>query len=67
LPPIARGLNPPPPTMKTFLRFLTNEEGVETMEYAIVASLIVLVAVTAIATIGPKLKVFYEDLAALIP
>ena len=53
--------------MKTLSRFLDNEEGVETMEYAIVASLIVLVAVTAIASIGPKLKVFYEDLAALIP
>jgi Flp pilus assembly pilin Flp len=53
--------------MKTFLRFLTNEEGVETMEYAIVASLIVLVAVAAIASIGPKLKGFYEELSALIP
>jgi Flp pilus assembly pilin Flp len=53
--------------MKTFLKFLTAEDGVETMEYALVGGLIVIVAVAAMATIGPKLKAFYEDLSALIP
>lgn len=48
-------------------RFVADEAGVETMEYALVAALIVLVAVVAIATVGPKLQAFYEQLSAVIP
>jgi len=48
-------------------RLKSDEDGLETIEYALVASLIVLAVVVAMAAIGPKLQAFYEQLSALIP
>jgi Flp pilus assembly pilin Flp len=53
-------------TMQTFKRFLSNEEGLETVEYGLVAALIVIVAIVAMKTIGPKLKSIYEQISAAL-
>jgi Flp pilus assembly pilin Flp len=52
--------------MKTVKRFMTNEEGLETVEYGLVAALIVIVAIVAMQTIGPKLKSIYEQVSAAL-
>jgi pilus assembly protein Flp/PilA len=52
--------------MKTMKRFLSNEEGLETVEYGLVAALIVIVAIVAMQTIGPKLKAIYETISAAL-
>jgi Flp pilus assembly pilin Flp len=49
--------------MKTFKRFMSNEEGLETVEYGLVAALIVIVAIVAMATIGPKLSAIYTEVS----
>ena len=52
--------------MQTIKRFLSNEEGLETVEYGLVAALIVIVAIVAMQTIGPKLKTIYEQISAAL-
>jgi pilus assembly protein Flp/PilA len=49
--------------MQTFKRFLSNEEGLETVEYGLVAALIVIVAIVAMETIGPKLAAIYTTIS----
>ena len=53
--------------MKYLQSFLRDESGTETMEYALVASLIVLAVVVAIAAIGPQVVAMYERLSGVIP
>jgi Flp pilus assembly pilin Flp len=53
--------------MKYLQSFLRDENGTETMEYALVASLIVLAVVVAIAAIGPQVVAMYERLSGVIP
>jgi len=52
--------------MQTIKRFLSNEEGLETVEYGLVAALIVIVAIVAMQTIGPKLKAIYEQISSAL-
>src|SRR5688572_5705589 len=52
-----------PNTMQTIKRFLSNEEGLETVEYGLVAALIVIVAIVAMQTIGPKLAAIYTQIS----
>jgi pilus assembly protein Flp/PilA len=49
--------------MQTIKRFLSNEEGLETVEYGLVAALIVIVAIVAMQTIGPKLAAIYTQIS----
>jgi pilus assembly protein Flp/PilA len=47
--------------MKTILRFLRDERGTETAEWAIVGGLILVAAVAAITTVGTQVnRVFNE-------
>ncbi len=49
--------------MKNLLkRFFSNEEGLETVEYAIIAGLIVVGVIATIASIGTWVKTKFEAL-----
>ena len=49
--------------MKALLdRFVREESGQDLIEYGLLIGIITAGAVTAIAAIGPKVKVYYEDL-----
>ena len=43
-------------TMKSIQRFLADERGLETVEYAIIAGLIVVGLIVVLASIGTKVK-----------
>jgi len=50
-----------------FLRqFLRNDKGVTAMEYALIASLIAVIIVTAVTAVGTKLISLYTKIAASI-
>jgi pilus assembly protein Flp/PilA len=42
--------------------FLSDEKGLETVEYAIIAGLIVVALITVITTIGGKVKAKFDNL-----
>jgi pilus assembly protein Flp/PilA len=48
--------------MKAIERFLKDESGLETVEYAIIAGLIVVGAIVAITAIGGYVKIKFEAL-----
>ena len=50
--------------MSTIKRFINDEQGLETVEYAIIAGLIVVGVVTAITAIGIWVRTQFEDLQA---
>jgi Flp pilus assembly pilin Flp len=45
--------------MLAIRRFLKDESGTETLEWGLVAGLIVIGAITAIAIVGPKVKTYW--------
>jgi pilus assembly protein Flp/PilA len=47
-------------------RFLTSEEGPTAVEYAVMLSLIVIVCLTAISTIGTRSKSSFQNVASSI-
>jgi pilus assembly protein Flp/PilA len=49
--------------MKTLLRFLRDERGTETVEWAIIAGLIAVGAIVSIKTIGAKVASVFGTLA----
>ena len=51
---------------KGFVRFVRDEEGLETVEYAIITGLIVAVAITAIAAIGVWVGTQFTGLQGLL-
>jgi pilus assembly protein Flp/PilA len=53
--------------MKTLLRFLRDERGTETVEWAIIAGLIAVAAIVSIQTIGGKVAAVFASLAAALP
>ena len=53
--------------MERAKRFFSNEEGVTSIEYALIASLIALVIITAVTTLGSTLAAKYAEIAALFP
>ena len=50
--------------MKTFLRFLKDERGTETVEWAIIIGLIAVGAITLALTIGTDVTRAFTNLAA---
>jgi Flp pilus assembly pilin Flp len=48
--------------MKTVLRFLRDEQGTETVEWAIIMGLIAVTAIVTIRSIGTKVKQKFTDL-----
>jgi pilus assembly protein Flp/PilA len=53
--------------MKTVLRFLRDERGTETVEWAIVIGLIAVGAIVAITSIGGKVQTTFETLDGALP
>ncbi len=49
--------------MKALRRFVVKEEGLETVEYAIVAALITVAAITAITAVGTNVATMFNTLA----
>jgi Flp pilus assembly pilin Flp len=49
------------------LAFLKNEEGLETVEYAIITGLIVVATITLIGTIGTWVHDTFNTLASSLP
>ena len=50
-------------SMKSILRFLESEDGPTAVEYAVMLSLIVIVCMTAISSIGSNAKVAFSRIA----
>jgi Flp pilus assembly pilin Flp len=48
--------------MKTLRSFLSDERGLETVEYAIIAGLIVVGVIVVIKSIGTKVKAKFDTL-----
>jgi len=52
--------------MKALLRFIRDEQGTETLEWGLVCGLIVLGAIVALASIGPKVTGMWNNLDTAI-
>jgi len=52
--------------MKTLIRLFNDEQGTETLEWGLVCGLIVLGAIVAIASIGPKITAMWSNVDAAI-
>lgn len=48
--------------MKAVLRFLKSDDGPAAVEYAVMLALIIIVALTAITTLGTSNNVFWGDI-----
>jgi Flp pilus assembly pilin Flp len=48
--------------MRTLREFLRNESGQDMVEYALLASLVAVVSVAALKTLGAKVSSFYTTL-----
>ena len=48
--------------MKTLVNFLKDEKGLETVEWAVIAALIVVGIVAAVTTLGEHVKSTFETL-----
>lgn len=47
--------------------FRRDERGVSAIEYALIAALIAMAIVTAVGTLGMKVKALYEMVVAVMP
>jgi pilus assembly protein Flp/PilA len=47
--------------MATFKQFLTNEDGVTAIEYALLASLIAIFIVAAVQTLGTRVSTVFTE------
>jgi pilus assembly protein Flp/PilA len=56
-----------PAMTKLLHRFMLCRQGVTAIEYALIASLISLVIVTAVTTVGTNLSASYTHIAAAFP
>jgi Flp pilus assembly pilin Flp len=58
-------------TMKRFgkivARFVSEEQGTETLEWGLVCGLIVIGAIVAITAIGPKVTAMWNKVSAAVP
>jgi len=52
--------------MKTLARLFKDESGTETLEWGLVCGLIVIGAIVAITSIGPKVKAMWDNTDAAI-
>lgn len=49
--------------MKTFMRFLRDEEGVTAIEYALIAALIAVVIILAVTAAGQQVRAVFQYVA----
>jgi pilus assembly protein Flp/PilA len=52
--------------MAILARFWSSEDGVTAIEYALIASLIALVVVTAVQTVGTKVSTVFTEVGAAL-
>ena len=52
--------------MKDKIRFFTDEEGVETIEYALIAALIAIAAVVAATFLGGEVSSVYQNVGEIV-
>jgi Flp pilus assembly pilin Flp len=52
---------------KRVLQFLSNEDGLETVEWAVVGTAVVIVAIAAFQTLGTNTNTAMNTIAASIP
>jgi pilus assembly protein Flp/PilA len=52
--------------MTTLARLLRNEGGATAIEYALIASLIALVIITAVQTVGTKVSTVFTEVGAAL-
>ena len=50
--------------MATFKQFLTSEDGVTAIEYALLASLIAIFIVAAVQTVGTRLSTVFTEVGS---
>lgn len=50
--------------MATLARFLINEDGVTAIEYALMASMIALVIIAGVQTVGTKVSTVFTEVGA---
>ena len=50
-----------------FMQFVRDEQGTETLEWGLVCGLIVIVAIVAIGSIGPKVKSYWDATDKALP
>lgn len=53
--------------MNLVKRFLQSEDGPTATEYAVMLALIIIVALTAITTLGSKVKTIFTNVEAALP
>jgi Flp pilus assembly pilin Flp len=53
--------------MKTVLRFLKDERGTETVEWAVIIGIIATGAIAAATLIGPKVTSIFNNLESQLP
>ena len=52
--------------MTILTRFLNNEDGVTAIEYSLIASLIALVIITAVQTVGTKVSTVFTEVGGAL-
>ena len=52
--------------MKTLIHLIKDERGTETLEWGLVCGLIVIGAIVAITSIGPKIKAMWTNVDSAI-
>jgi pilus assembly protein Flp/PilA len=52
--------------MTTLSRFLQNESGVTSIEYALIASLIAVFIIVAVQTVGTKVSTVFSEVGAAL-
>jgi len=52
--------------MKKIWAFIKDEQGLETVEYAIIAAVITLGAITVISTVGDEVEARFADLVTAL-
>ena len=52
--------------MKSFMKFLKDEEGVTAIEYGLIAALIAVVIVVAVKSVGTNLVTLFNKVAACL-
>lgn len=52
--------------LRTFIRFLREDDGQDMVEYALLASFISIVAIVALRAIGPLVRTIYQNIQAAL-
>lgn len=52
--------------MKTFIKFLKDEDGATAIEYGLIAALIAVAIITAVGAVGSNLDTTFSEVASAI-